>query len=126
MSRITDNNYCVAGNENFPKEANANKETTNESKFREALEKRKEEILEKIEKGETEPSFPLGAQTFTVKQWNKLVERVDEAIEDMRETAEQKKEDQEQQIKEKKANSITLEMLAELLGIGIQEESEET
>lgn len=127
MSKITDsgNNYYVAGQGDYIKAGKAGQESGDDTDFMEALKKRKEEILDKVRKGETEESFQLGNQSFTIKQWNKLVKRIDEAIEDMQETAERKEEKQEQQIKEKKADSITMEMLAELLGIGVEETLEE-
>lgn len=123
MSKITDgdSHYRVATGGEYIAAGKIQQEPSGDNDFMEALKKRKEEILEKVKKGETEPSFQLGAQTFTVKQWNKLVERIDEAIDDIQETAQQKKEQQEEQVKEKKADSITLEMLAELLGCGIYE-----
>lgn len=78
--------------------------------------KYKEEILEKVKKGETEPSFSIGASSFTFKQWDKLMQRVDEAIDDMQARVEQEKEEQEKNNKKKEEDIITMEMLEELLG----------
>lgn len=127
MSKITDggSHFRVAGGGEYAAAGKTQQESSEDNDFMEALRKRKEEILEKVKNGETEPSFQLGAQTFTVKQWNKLVKWIDEAIDDIQETARQKKEQQEEQVKEKKADSITLEMLAELLGSGIYEEGKD-
>ncbi len=86
----------------------------------ELIAKRKEEILEKVRKGETEPSIPTGAASFTYKQWNKLMKSVDRAIDDMQERIRAEEEDAELIVKKKKENSITEEMLEELLGIKIQ------
>lgn len=82
--------------------------------------KRKEEILEKVRKGETEPSIPIGAASFTYKQWNKLMRSVDRAIDAMQERIRAEEENAELIVKKKKENSITEEMLEELLGIKIQ------
>lgn len=63
------------------------KETSSESKevtVEDLIEKIKEmmeQIKEKIRKGETEPSFQIGASSFTEKEWDKLVENFD-AIEE--------------------------------------------
>lgn len=36
---------------------------------------RKDEIVRKIRNGETEPSFSIGAGSFTVREWDKLIGR---------------------------------------------------
>lgn len=127
MSKITDGgSHCrIAEGGEYAAAGKIQQESSEDNDFMEALRKRKEEILQKVKNGETEPSFQLGAQAFTVKQWNKLMKRIDEAIDDIQETAEQKKEQQEEQVKKKKADSITSEMLAELLGIGVYEDGED-
>lgn len=90
------------------------------NEWMDAIAKRKEEIVEKVRKGETEPSIPIGAASFTYKQWNKLMKSVDRAIDAMQERIRAEEEDAEPLIKKKKENSITEEMLEELLGIKIQ------
>ena len=88
----------------------------------EAIGKRKQEIYDKVRKGETETSIPIGAQSFTMRQWNKMMRSVDKAIDDMQERVRKDGEKQEQTVKVKKENSITTDMLAELLGIDIRKE----
>lgn len=78
----------------------------------EELCKYKEEILEKVNKGDTEPSFSIGASSFTLKQWDKLMNYVDKAIDDMQDKVDAEEEKQEK----KKDNMITEQMLEELLG----------
>ena len=82
--------------------------------------KQKEEILEKVRKGETEPSFSIGAGSFTFKQWDKLMKNVDKAIDDMQERVDDEKEEQKKEqvkrVDKKEENAITMEMLSELLG----------
>ena len=90
------------------------------NEWMDAIAKRKEEIVEKVRKGETEPSIPIGAASFTYKQWNKLMKNVDRAIDDMQERVRAEEEDAELLVKKKKDNSITEEMLEELLGIKMQ------
>lgn len=93
--------------------------TQNGGSLMDEISKQKEEILEKIRKGETEPSFSIGASAFTAKQWDKLMTHVDIAIDDMQKRVDEEKEEQEKKIKKKEENAITMEMLEELLGIEI-------
>ena len=85
--------------------------------------KRKEEIVEKVRRGETEPSIPTGAASYTYRQWDRLMRKVDRAIDAMQERVQADKEEQEMKIKKKKADSITMEMLEELLGIEVEDGS---
>lgn len=50
--------------------------------FSKLLEQNKSEFVEKLKKGETEPTFQIGAQNFTEKEWNKLIERIDKIEEE--------------------------------------------
>lgn len=84
--------------------------------------KRKREIVEKVRRGETETSIPIGAQSYTMKQWNKMMRSVDKAIDDMQERIRKDEEEQERKIKKKRSGSITEDMLSELLGIDIKAE----
>lgn len=86
------------------------------------ISRRKQEIVEKVKRGETETSIPIGAQSFTMKQWNKMMRSVDKAIDDMQERIRKDKEKQERRIKKKRDGSITSDMLSELLGIDIKAE----
>lgn len=42
------------------------------------------EMAEKLENGETEPSFQIGGQSFTEKEWNRLIDKIDKYIEQVR------------------------------------------
>lgn len=44
-----------------------------------------DQLNEKVKRGETEPSFQIGAQSFTIKEWDRLIERIDAVQEEMRE-----------------------------------------
>ncbi len=44
---------------------------------------RKNEILEKVKKGETEPVIQIGAQAYTEKQWKRMMESFDESEKDI-------------------------------------------
>lgn len=71
--------------------------------YQDFIRERKAEILEKIQKGDTEPAFQTGAQSFTEKEWDEFLEKFD-AVEDtirelMREEHEKRKEEMEEQKK---------------------------
>ena len=46
---------------------------------------KKNEMKEKVEKGEIEESFCIGGNSYTNKEWKKLIERVDKNIEEVTE-----------------------------------------
>lgn len=99
------------------------------SEWMDAIARRKEEIVEKVRRGETEPSIPTGAASFTYKQWDRMMRRVDRAIDAMKERVEADEKEQEDRedaadgVKRKEPDSITTEMLEELLGISIKDGS---
>lgn len=69
------------------------------------------EMAEKLENGETEPSFQIGGQSFTEKEWNGLIDKIDKYIEQVRaEQAErvekQKEEELEKEQELKKEQEI--------------------
>lgn len=72
-----------------------------------------QELYYKIINGETERTFAIGAQEFTVREWDKFVERFDESEEFVKESMEEeianRQEDAEKQ------NIITEEMIEKLL-----------
>lgn len=51
------------------------------------------QIYEKIKNGETEPTYQIGATSFTEKEWDKLIEKIDESIEDIKEAVKESIED---------------------------------
>lgn len=42
-------------------------------------------LNEKVQRGETAPSFQIGAQSFTIEEWDRMIERIDAVQEEMRE-----------------------------------------
>ncbi len=42
-------------------------------------------LNEKVQRGETAPSFQIGAQSFTIEEWDRMIERIDAVREEMRE-----------------------------------------
>ena len=46
---------------------------------------RKNEIAEKLQKGETQESFEIGGSSFTNSEWDKLISKVDSQIDEIKE-----------------------------------------
>lgn len=63
---------------------------------------KKNEIKQKLQNGETEPSFSIGARSFTVKEWDKLLSKVDKNNDAIHKEQEERKEDFEKEALEKK------------------------
>lgn len=42
-------------------------------------------LNEKVKNGETAPSFQIGAQSFTIEEWDRMIERIDAVQEETRE-----------------------------------------
>lgn len=74
----------------------AKKNYTREEMFQ-MISERKQEIYEKVKNNETEASFQIGSQSFTIKEWEKLLKQFDSAEEKIKE---QMKEEQAKRQKE--------------------------
>lgn len=66
------------------------------------ISEKKKEIAKKVQNGETEPKFSIGADSYTVKEWDKLISKVDKNNEEVRKEQEQRKEAQEKEDQEEK------------------------
>ena len=53
--------------------------------YQRIISERKNEIYEKLKNGDTEESFQIGGNSFTEKEWDKLLSEVDDITEEMRE-----------------------------------------
>lgn len=71
------------------------------------ISERKKEIAKKLQNGETEPSFSIGAGSFTVKEWDKLMAKVDQNNEAVRREQEERKEAWEKEELEEKKTGQT-------------------
>lgn len=63
-------------------EKTSNEETTTNTSntdYMKMLKEKMDELAEKIKNGETEPSFQIGGKSFTIKEWDKLLEKFDTA-----------------------------------------------
>lgn len=56
----------------------------------EFLRKKSEEILEKLRNGETEAEYPIGGESYTEREWDKLLEKFDDIQEDVRRKMEER------------------------------------
>jgi len=66
----------------------------------ECINNRKNEIAEKLKKGETEPKFAIGAEAYTCKEWDNLIKKVDKNLEAVKEEQEERKKALEKKQKE--------------------------
>lgn len=66
------------------------------------ISERTQEIYEKVKNNDTETSFQIGSQSFTIKEWNKLLEQFDAVQEDIREQM------QEEQAKRQKETTTRI------------------
>lgn len=73
------------------------------SELMDCISSKKEEIAKKIKDGDTEPSFSIGASSFTVKEWNRLLAKVDKNNEQVRKEQEKRKEMLDKERLEKKS-----------------------
>ena len=74
MGKVTDTQGYVQNGYDyfFTKRKTGQKEQQTES-LMDAISKRKQEIYEKVRRGETETSIPIGAESYTMKQWTKMM-----------------------------------------------------
>ena len=54
------------------------------------LKEKSEEILEKLRNGETEAEYPIGGESYTEREWDKLLEKFDDIQEDVRRKMEER------------------------------------
>lgn len=63
------------------KSANISSDSEKKTSFLDTFKELKEEMREKIENGEKEESFDIGAQSFTLKEWDTFIQKFDKAEE---------------------------------------------
>lgn len=93
------------------------KEEDTEDKM-DLIRRRKEEIVDKVRRGETETSIPIGAGSYTMKQWNKMMRGLDQAIDDMQERIRK----DEEKAQEKRNDPVAADMLENLPGVNVKKE----
>ena len=70
------------------KATSVSKDTTTECMA--FLREKSEEILEKLQKGETEVAYQIGGEAYTEKEWDKLLKKFDDIQEDVRQKMEER------------------------------------
>ena len=86
MIKVIGNNYYT-----FTEGIEIQKETKEgfAAAFSELVQKQRQEYAEKIKNGTTEPSYQIGAGSYTKKEWDKLLESFDKAEEAFRKELEE-------------------------------------
>ena len=70
------------------------------SELMECISNRKSEIAEKLKTGETEPTFAIGAESYTCREWDNLIRKFDKTLDAIKEEQEKRKEALEDDRKE--------------------------
>lgn len=65
-----------------------NDKAKEQKSYREQILEKMEEMAQNIRKGTIQPKFKIGAQEYTIKEWEKLLEKFDAAEESLREEVE--------------------------------------
>ena len=73
----------------------------------EFLREKSEEILEKLRKGETEAEYSIGGESYTEREWDKLLEKFDDIQEDVRRKMEERIRKMEEK-EEKQIDKVSL------------------
>lgn len=60
------------------------KESLSTEEMMQKIREKMAEIFEKVKKGETEQSFQIGASSFTLKEWEKFIEKFDKSEEEIK------------------------------------------
>lgn len=56
----------------------------------ELIAERKAQILDKVKRGETEVSIPIGAGSYTESEWDKLMKKIEESLDMTKEEQEER------------------------------------
>lgn len=105
--------YCNALASSLEKWSDSAEKSTSTSESKDdllaVLQNKIAEIAEKIKNGDTEPTFQIGGQSFTEKEWKKLIEKVDKNIDAV------KKEQKERIEKQEAEDEVTEAQIKKLL-----------
>ena len=77
--------------------------------YTDILEKRINEIFVKVQNGDTEPTYQIGSQSFTEKEWDELMEKFDSVQEAIRAIMQEEKEKAEKEEEQKQAQLLSVE-----------------
>ena len=82
---------------------------TEPERYTDILEKRINEIFTKVQSGDTEPTYQIGSQSFTEKEWDALMEKFDSVQEAIRAIMQEEKEKAEKEEEQKQAQLLSVE-----------------
>ena len=74
--------------EEQPQSADGKSENIQDADYRQQLQEHMAEMLDKIKHGTIQPKIKIGAQEYTQEEWKKLLEKFDEAEEELIEQVE--------------------------------------
>ena len=77
--------------------------------YAEILEEKINEIFVKVQDGDTEPTYQIGSQSFTEKEWDELMEKYDSVQEAIRAIMQEEKERAEKEEEQKQAQLLSVE-----------------
>lgn len=84
-------------NDSYSKNAEDSDTEFNGKDFKEFMQQKTNEISQKIQSGELEESYQIGGRSFTVKEWDKLLEEFDSIQEAVRELMREEQEKKEEE-----------------------------
>lgn len=101
-------NYSHARSARTQKEDSGDKNFLAEQSedYRATFLEKMEELKTKIENGETETTFQIGAQSFTLKEWDRFLKRFDSLEEKIQELTQERIEKQKEAQEAEKENSV--------------------
>ena len=85
--------YAQAAYTNPQQKTSQKEENLTTVDFMQMIKEKKQEIFDKVKNGDTEQSFQIGAQSFTIKEWNKFLERFDDTEDAVKELMQQEQEE---------------------------------
>ena len=77
--------------------------------YAKVLEEKINEIFVKVQNGDTEPTYQIGSQSFTEKEWDALLEKFDSVQEAIRAIMQEEKEKAEEEEEQKQAQLLSVE-----------------
>lgn len=97
-NHVTQKQYAsYEGNGGAKTSGNSSEKITD---YRSVLQEKREEILAKIQNGNTEKTYRIGGQEFTEKEWDKLLENFDDIQEKVKELTQEEQEQREEKDKQ--------------------------
>lgn len=93
---------------NQPEASKEAVDTEEPKSYREQLLEKMEEMAKNIKNGTIQPKFQIGAQEYTVKEWEKLLEKFDAAEDALREEVEARIEEIKKQAEEEAAKRAAM------------------